>query len=123
MNRKKIALAAAALVLTVTGTASNTEASGNPAPTPVAPHILEQARQLTGRTLPHGADRPVPVASFSDGCNHNYGGPTQCLPKRAAGNKPLTCAYLKAEGWLKHPVTVHIDSAHLVTKPGSTHAC
>lgn len=123
MNGKRIALAAAGVVLAVAGTADVTAASGRPAPARVAPHVIEEAAHLTGRTLAHRANRPVPVDSFSDGCNHNYGGPTQCVPKRAGGNKPLTCAYLKAEGWLKHPLIVHIDSAHLITTPRSTHAC
>ena len=75
-----------------------------------------QANHLTGRVLKHGANAKAvtTVQAFSDGCNHNYGTPTQCVPLRAPGDKPVTCSYLQAAGYLNGGLVVHRDSLNLL---------
>lgn len=70
-----------------------------------------QAYALTGKKLVLGKNAsPHAVQVFSDGCNHNYGTPVQCVPARAPGGKAMTCADLVAGGWLKDGLLVHKDS-------------
>lgn len=103
-------LTAAGIAMGV-GLASASSASSAPPPLPQAhpkPHIINEAHGLKGRVLKHGNGKPVKVAAFSDGCEHAYGLPTQCLTLRAPGNKVWTCT-------LVHP---YFPAGIAVAKPG-----
>lgn len=74
-----------------------------------------QANALTGKRLTLGVNAsPHKVAVFSDGCNHAYGLPTQCIPLRAPGNQPMTCAYLAKAGFLTNGLVVRKDPLGLL---------
>ncbi len=64
------------------------------------PHLVPQAQSLTGPVLAPRKLRTVPVQAFSDGCDRGYGTAGQCIPLRAPGNLPVTCAYLRSAGYL-----------------------
>ncbi|ATO85400.1 hypothetical protein ACWT_5985 [Actinoplanes sp. SE50] len=62
--------------------------AGGPAASPAAP-----------RKSPAG---PVKVSAFVDGCDHNYGTPTQCVPLTFPGgltDAATKCAWLTAHGF------------------------
>ena len=60
------------------------------------------ARPATGRTTRVTSPRspkavlgdPRTTGRFSNGCAVGYGDADQCLPARAPGNKPVTCAFV-----------------------------
>lgn len=77
-------------------------------------HVVEQAHKPTGRKIPKGNGKPAKVKAFADGCDRAYGTQNQCIPSRAPGNVPVTCAYLRAAGFLDEPLVVHDDHLGLV---------
>ena len=118
-----MASSVAAAVLVVPGAMFLGSQSGAVASTSaarVAPHIFVQANHLTGRVIKNGTGHhDIKVGAFSDGCDHAYGTVNQCVPLKAPDNKPVTCTYLKQEGYLKQGLLVHHDRLHLV-KAGRT---
>lgn len=108
-------------VLLVGGAAAS--AAPPTAPAPVSPpHIVPQATSLTGHRYAPEANRTVPYAAYSDGCNHDYGQPDQCVPLRSpasfhgSSNKQFDCAYLTAEGWFSKPLLVRNDSQNVLPR-------
>lgn len=68
---------------------------------PPAPHVIGTfAGQLTGprRALPLTKVLTVPVAPDVDGCDRNYGEPSQCVPKTLPRGQTDVCAYLAQHG-------------------------
>ncbi len=83
---------------------AGTTVTGGPRP---APHIQ-----------PHGSG-PSAVAHVgvtADGCNHNYGTGSQCIPIAAPGGGPESCAALRSQGWFRTPLVVRVDSSGLLRK-------
>jgi hypothetical protein len=99
--------------------AGPTEATPRPAPSlPVsraaaaahpAAHVLPFAQDLRGARwkLPKGPSR-VPVAWNVDGCDHDYGAASQCVPWQFPGSAAVPagqgCAWLAAHGFGPLPV-------------------
>lgn len=77
--------------------------------------VLPSAR-ATGTVLPaRPGPTPVPVTAV-DGCNRAYGTADQCVPMRAPGGKPVTCAYLRSSGLFAAPLVVVSDPWGLLKK-------
>lgn len=116
------ALAVGAVVLVaggaiVTGAVRGDAGPGRPVASPVPsapPHVVAQARGLTGRRHPVGAPSQVPLPISVDGCNHDYGVVGQCVPVAAPGGGRVTCAVLKRSGLLDQPLHVGRDSLALL---------
>lgn len=121
-GRVRPALGAGAVLLLaggaiVTGAVRGDAGPGRPVSGPVAsapPHVIAQARGLTGRRHPVGAPSQVPLPINVDGCNHDYGVVGQCVPIAAPGGGRVTCAVLKRSGLLDQPLHVGRDSLALL---------
>jgi hypothetical protein len=88
---------------------------------PPAPHILDQANHLTGHVHAKiNSNTPHSVHKFVDGCDHNYGAGSVCvpttLPTGAAG-----CAYLK-DHHFSIPLAVKADDKS-IDPSGNSLAC
>jgi hypothetical protein len=100
-------------------------ASAAPSAAPAAvspPHIVQQATALTGHRYAREANRTVPYVAYSDGCNHDYGRPDQCIPLHSPPSfhgrkdKQFDCAYLTAEGWFTKPLLVRKDTLNVLPR-------
>ena len=65
-------------------------------------------------TVPNGTGSHDVPAPNVDGCNRAYGVATQCVPLRAPGGGPITCAVLQAYHYL--PLLVTEDPLHLTSR-------
>lgn len=83
-----------------------------------APHRQQMAQDLTGTVVPNNP-RPVKVAvpEYVDGCDHDYGAVTQCVPWTIAGTTTAQrCSWLTAHGFgplaVKGTDRQHLDRNH-----------
>jgi hypothetical protein len=109
-NRPGPAMAILAMVAGVAVAAGTTAAAARPDPSlPVpaqaasarpAPHILDFARGLRGQrlSLPKGPHH-VAVAWNVDGCDHDYGIASQCVPWTIPAPAGQGCQWLAAHGF------------------------
>jgi len=123
--RSSILILTVAALLVGGAAASAAPPTAAPPTAPAAvspPHIVPQANGLTGHRFAPEANRTVPYAASSDGCNHDYGEPDQCVPLHSPAsfhgskNKQFDCAYLTAEGWFSKPLLVRNDSQNVLPR-------
>ncbi|BCJ41264.1 hypothetical protein GCM10010168_44380 [Actinoplanes ianthinogenes] len=71
-----------------------------PAASP-APFVQHFADGATASPLPakKSPTAPVKVPAFADGCDHNYGTPTQCVPLTFPAGVTDACSWLAAHGF------------------------
>jgi hypothetical protein len=79
-----------------------------------APLVMNWDNHLSGRqVVSHNKGWSVPAKWNIDGCDHDYGAPTMCVPwKIPAPNPQAACSWLKAHGF--GPLKVYgINRQHL----------